>query len=66
MSVPRFDKVIVIVVFAICCPQLAKAADLTLAWDPPNDGITTGYILSYGESVVLSDTEHESRSLLRS
>lgn len=24
------------------------SADVTLAWDPPTDGITTGYLVSYG------------------
>jgi hypothetical protein len=48
VNAPRFAKVIVVVVFGICCPRLGSAADLTLAWDPPSDGITTGYILFYG------------------
>jgi hypothetical protein len=45
---PRFAKVVVIVLLVICCPRPAGAAGLTLQWDPPSDGITTGYILLYG------------------
>src|SRR4029078_5815600 len=29
-------------------PRLTDAATLTLAWDPPIDGLTAGYLLSYG------------------
>jgi len=45
---PRFTKAIVVAFFAIFCPRLSHAADLTLAWDPSSDGITTGYMLFYG------------------
>jgi hypothetical protein len=38
-----------IVVFFTTCPSgSAEAGDLTLAWDPPSDGTTTGYVLLYG------------------
>ena len=40
--------VIAIVVAAVCWPLSTNAAELTLAWDPPSDGITTGYVLFYG------------------
>jgi large repetitive protein len=33
---------------AVGCPRLSSAASVTLAWDQPTDGITTGYILFYG------------------
>ena len=32
----------------IVCPHFVSAASLTLAWDPPTDGLTTGYIVYYG------------------
>ena len=48
MSVRRLVKVIVIILLAICCPRLSDAAGLTIEWDPPSDGITTGYVLFYG------------------
>src|SRR5262245_58299597 len=38
------------VLFAISCPLLADAASVTLAWDAPIDGITVGYIVSYGQA----------------
>src|SRR5215813_5420867 len=38
-----------VLVFLACCwPCVAHAADITLAWDPATDGITTGYIIQYG------------------
>jgi hypothetical protein len=48
VTVWRFAKVIAIVVSAVCWPLSSSAAELTLAWDPPSDGITTGYIVLYG------------------
>ena len=39
---------IVLVLLAICWPRVSAAADLTLAWDPPADRSTTGYIIFYG------------------
>jgi hypothetical protein len=48
MSVSRLAKVIVVFLSAICCPRLSDAAGLTVAWDPPSDGITAGYVLLYG------------------
>ena len=44
----RFATVIVFVLFAVCWPLSSNAAELTLAWDPPSDGITTGYVVLYG------------------
>jgi fibronectin type III domain protein len=44
----KFAKVIAIVLFAVCCPLSSYAADLTLEWDPPSDGVTRGYFLLYG------------------
>jgi hypothetical protein len=44
----RFAKVIAIVLFAVCWPLRSHAADLTIAWDAPSDGITAGYIVFYG------------------
>lgn len=43
----RFAKILIIV-FVVSCPRLSDAADLTLAWDAASDGVTTGYIISYG------------------
>src|SRR5262245_16650055 len=34
--------------FVVCRPLPASAADVSLAWDPPSDGITVGYVLEYG------------------
>jgi len=48
VNASRFTRVIVFILIAICCARLSDAADLTLAWDAPSDGITTGYILLYG------------------
>jgi Fibronectin type III domain len=44
----RFGKVIALILFAVCWPLKSYAAELTVAWDPPSDGSTTGYILFYG------------------
>src|SRR5688500_17447919 len=44
---PRFAKILIMFV-AICSPRLTHAADLTLAWDAPSDGVATGYIIYYG------------------
>jgi hypothetical protein len=38
----------VLFVLAICWSHNAEAATLTLAWDPPSDGVTTGYVIYYG------------------
>jgi hypothetical protein len=46
--VPRLWKCIVLVIFLTFCPRLSEAASLTVAWDPPIDGVTVGYVLSYG------------------
>src|SRR5206468_3411864 len=48
MSVARFAKALLAVLLAICCPRLSQAAGLTVAWDPPSDGMTAGYLLLYG------------------
>jgi hypothetical protein len=34
----------------LCCPRLSAAAELTLAWDPPADGLTAGYLIFVGTS----------------
>jgi hypothetical protein len=47
VTASRFARVIVLL-SAICCPRLSDAAGLTLAWDSPSDGITTGYVVFYG------------------
>src|SRR5689334_18091533 len=48
VNVWRLARVIALVAFAVCWPLSSIAAELTLAWDPPSDGITTGYIVLYG------------------
>ena len=45
---PILWRCILIVIFAIFYPRLSEAASLTVAWDPPSDGVTVGYVLSYG------------------
>ena len=45
---PRGTRVIALLLFAVCWPLKAHAAELTVTWDPPSDGTTTGYILFYG------------------
>jgi hypothetical protein len=37
-----------VAVMAFGSSSVASAASLTLAWDPPTDGLTTGYIVVYG------------------
>lgn len=39
---------IAVVLLVISWPRVSAAADLTLAWDPPTDGVTTGYTIFYG------------------
>jgi len=34
--------------FLVCRPLPASAADVSLVWDPPSDGITIGYVIEYG------------------
>jgi hypothetical protein len=34
----------------LCCPRLSAAAEVTLAWDPPADGLTAGYLIFIGTS----------------
>src|SRR5215470_3062585 len=34
--------------FVVCRPVPARAADVSLVWDQPSDGITIGYVLQYG------------------
>jgi len=41
---------ILAVLFVLCCPRLSAAAELTLAWDPPADGLTAGYLVFIGTS----------------
>jgi hypothetical protein len=38
------------VLFALALVSKADAASLTVAWDPPTDGVTKGYIVLYGTS----------------
>jgi hypothetical protein len=38
------------VLFALALVSRADAASLTVAWDPPTDGVTVGYIVVYGTS----------------
>ncbi len=45
---PPFARVIVVLLLALGCPRLSEAADLALAWDPPEEGVPTGYRLYYG------------------
>jgi len=49
MNVSRFVKA-TIACLVICCPRQSDAADLTLAWDAPIDGLTAGYVLLYGQA----------------
>jgi hypothetical protein len=37
-----------VVLLVICWPRFAAAANLTLAWDPPSDGVAIGYVIYYG------------------
>lgn len=39
---------IVVVLLALFCPRLSAAAEVTLAWDPPADGLTAGYLIFVG------------------
>src|ERR1700741_4388473 len=49
MKLSRLAKVFgFIAVFLLSSAPRSEAADLALAWDPATDGITTGYVLSYG------------------
>src|SRR5262245_59247995 len=48
MSVPRLARIVAIALLAISSAQLSEAADLTLGWDAPSDGMTTGFVLYYG------------------
>jgi hypothetical protein len=48
MRISRLAKILAAAVLSICGPRLASAAELTLQWDPPSDGITRGYIVYYG------------------
>jgi hypothetical protein len=41
---------IIALLLALCCPRLSAAAELTLAWDPPADGLTAGYLIFVGTS----------------
>jgi hypothetical protein len=40
----------VVLLLLLGCPRLSAAADLTLAWDPPTDGVTAGYLILVGSS----------------
>src|SRR5262249_29570569 len=48
MAVSKFVRFIAMLVFAIAFARTAAASDVTVAWDAPTDGITTGIILYYG------------------
>jgi Fibronectin type III domain len=39
---------VTVFLFVVCRPLPASAADVSLVWDPPSDGITIGYVLEYG------------------
>jgi hypothetical protein len=39
---------VTVLVFVVCRPLPVSAADVSLVWDPPSDGITIGYVLEYG------------------
>jgi hypothetical protein len=43
----KFARIITLLL-ALCAPRLSAAADLTLAWDPPADGLAAGYLLFVG------------------
>jgi hypothetical protein len=40
----------ILVLLVLTSPRAAAAADLTLAWDPATDGVTTGYVVFVGTS----------------
>jgi Fibronectin type III domain len=44
----RLIKASALALLSVGFPASSYAADLTLAWDPPTDGLTTGYVLSFG------------------
>lgn len=44
-------------VTGLLCPRMTSASNVTLAWDPPVDGVTTGYVLSIGTSSRLYSTQ---------
>ena len=46
----RTALTLVIGLFALCLPRLAHGGELTLEWDPPIDGVTTGYDIYYGSA----------------
>ncbi len=46
--VPQFARVIVVFLLALGCARLSDAGGLMLAWDPPEEGVPTGYIVFYG------------------
>ena len=41
---PRFALILIVLLF----PHLSAAANLTLAWDAPGEGVTRGYLIFYG------------------
>jgi predicted phage tail protein len=45
---PRRLGGVVVLLTAVFCPRLSDAASITLTWDRPSDGVTVGYIVSYG------------------
>jgi hypothetical protein len=47
MTASKCAKVVALVLL-MGFSRSARAANVTLAWDPPTDGLTTGYVLYYG------------------
>jgi len=48
--VPTLWKCILVAICVTFYQSRSEAASLTVAWDPPSDGMTVGYVLSYGTS----------------
>lgn len=48
---------VMLTAYVFCTADPAAAASLTLAWDPPTDGITTDYVLLYGGKSGAYSTE---------
>ena len=47
-NVSRIARLAIGTLFVLAAAPRSDAGDLVLAWDPPSDGITIGYLLSYG------------------
>jgi len=48
MSARKVASLVMGFLIVLSTARPSNAGDLVLAWDPPSDGITTGYLLSYG------------------